>query len=272
MALSDHFRELRARLLISVTAITVVAIGGLFLFDELFRLLMGPYKAAVENLDGVNVQLTVNGISGSLLLHLELAGTAALVLTSPLWLYQIWAFILPGLHPHERKWTRIFASIAGPLFLAGVALGYYTLAKGIEILVNFTPGGVTNLIESKGYVSFFIRTLLVFGIAFEIPVFVVMLNLAGILSGKTLGAHRAWIIMGTFVFAAVATPSTDPFGMLFLAVPMIVLFMISEVVARLLDRRRAKAQLNYELDDDEQSDIDETAVIDGRSSLDPDND
>jgi sec-independent protein translocase protein TatC len=187
------------------------------------------------------------------MLYLTLCGTVSIVLTSPFWLYQIWAFILPGLHPQERKWSRVFAAIAGPLFLAGVVLGYYTLPKGLEILIGLTPGSLTNLVEFGDYLSFLIRTLLVFGIAFEIPVFVILLNLAGVLPGRALGAHRAWIIIGSFIFAALATPSTDPFTMLFLAVPMVALFGISEVVARTLDRRRAEADPAAGLGDDELS-------------------
>ena len=111
--------------------------------------------------------------------------------------------------------------IAGPLFFAGVALGYYILPKGLEVLIGFTPATLTNLVDFGEYFSFITRMLLVFGIAFEIPLFVVLLNLAGVVSGKALGRYRPWIIIGTFVFAAVATPSTDPFSMLMLAVPML---------------------------------------------------
>ena len=111
-------------------------------------------------------------------------------------------------------------------------LGYLTLPLGLEILIGFTPADLTNLVEFNDYLIFFTRSLLVFGIAFEIPVFVVMLNLAGVIKGKSLGAHRPWIIVGTFVFAAVATPSGDPFTMTFMAVPMVLLFLVSEVIAR----------------------------------------
>ena len=112
------------------------------------------------------------------------------------------------------------------------------LPKGLEVLIGFTPADLTNLVDFGEYFTFMTRMLLVFGIAFEIPLFVVLLNLAGVVSGKTLGNHRPWIVVGTFVFAAVATPSTDPFSMLMLAVPMTVLFMVSEVIARLVDKRR----------------------------------
>ena len=151
----------------------------------------------------------------------------------------------------------MFAAVAGPLFLIGALVGYLTLPKGLEVLISFTPADLTNLIEFGDYLTFLTRTLLVFGIAFEIPVFVILLNLAGIVSGKALGAHRPWIIIGVFVFAAVATPSTDPFSMLFLAIPMVALFVVSELICRVLDRRRKERNVLARLDDDELSPLDD---------------
>ena len=254
MALSDHLRELRARILKIAIVLVIGLVISLFFFDQIFQLVLEPYTAAQEQLgDKVDTQATIAGAGGPLMLYLTLCGTVTIVLTSPFWLYQIWAFILPGLHAQERKWSRVFAAVAGPLFLAGVVLGYYTLPKGLEILIGLTPETLTNLVEFGDYLSFLIRTLLVFGIAFEIPVFVILLNLAGVLPGKALGAHRAWIIIGSFVFAAIATPSTDPFTMLFLAVPMVALFGISEVIARALDRRKAERDPAVGIGDDELS-------------------
>ena len=253
MALSDHLRELRARIL-RVAVVLVLGLGlALFFFDLLFDLVYGPYQQAQEKLPDGSSIATTKGAGGGLLLYLKLCGFAALVGTSPLWLYQIWAFILPGLHAHERKWSRIFAAIAGPLFLVGVLLGYLTLPKGLEVLIGLNPEGVTNLVEFSEYLQFFTRTMLVFGIAFEIPVFVVMLNLAGVVSGKSLGAHRPWIIIGIFIFAAIATPSADPFTMTFMAVPMVLLFFVSEVIARYNDRRRARRKPYVDLSPDEAS-------------------
>jgi sec-independent protein translocase protein TatC len=256
MALGDHLRELRARLLRVVLVLLIAIIVALFFYDQLLGLVLDPYNEALTRLDpGTKTLATINGVGGPLMLQLKLSGVAAVVLTSPYWLYQIWGFIVPGLHPHERRWTRAFAAIAGPLFLAGVAVGYFVLPKGLEVLIGFTPEALTNLVDFGEYFSFMTRMLLVFGVAFEIPLFVVLLNLAGVVSGRTLGNHRPWIVIGTFVFAAVATPSTDPFSMIMLAVPMVVLFMVSEIVARLVDRRRAGA--SYEgLDDDQASDLD----------------
>lgn len=240
MALSDHLREVRARLLRVVLVLLAAIVVALFFFEPLYDLVYGPYVTATENLPEGQSIPTTNGAAGGLLLYLKLCGFASLIGTSPYWLYQIWAFILPGLHASERRWSHIFAAIAGPLFLAGVALGYLTLPKGLEILIGLNPEGVTNLVDFTEYLQFFTRTLLVFGLAFEIPVFVVLLNLAGVVSGKSLGEHRPWIVVGTFVFAAVATPSTDPFTMTFMAVPMVVLFFISEGIARFNDHRRAR--------------------------------
>ena len=255
MALSDHLREVRARTLRVAVVLLAGIVVALFFFDPIFGLVYRPYADAAAALgQDVNTLGTINGAGGPLMIHLKLAGLVGLVATRPYWLYQIWAFILPGLHRHERKWSRIFAAVAGPLFLAGVAVGYLTLPKGLEILIGFTPDQLTSLVEFGSYFSFLTRTLLVFGVAFEIPVFVLLLNFAGVLSGKAIGAHRAWIVVLTFVFAAVATPSTDPFSMVFLAVPMIFLFGVSEVVARLNDRRRARAA-GREPADDELSEI-----------------
>jgi sec-independent protein translocase protein TatC len=241
MALSDHFRELRARILKSFLVLVVAFCVALYFYEDLEQLVTTPYRDAVRQLGGdVETKLVVNNLAGGLMLQLRLCGVAAIVASSPVWLYQIWGFIMPGLHRRERKWSMIFASVAGPLFLAGVALGYYVLPKGIAVLISFTPESAENLNDFSAYVSFITRMLLVFGIALEIPLFVVLLNLAGIVSGKAIARHRPWIIIGTFIFSAVATPSTDPFAMSALAAVMTVLFLLSEVIARTVDRFRGR--------------------------------
>jgi sec-independent protein translocase protein TatC len=245
MALSDHLRELRGRLMRVALAMTLAFVAALVFYDPILEVVTGPYLQAQESLGTGVTQAVISGAGGPYLLYFKLCGLAAVVITSPYWLYQIWAFILPGLHPHERRWSRVFASIAGPLFIIGVVVGYLTLPKGLEVLIGFTPDNFTNLVEFQEYLSFFSRTLLVFGIAFEIPVFIVLLNLAGVVTGKWLGEHRSWIIIGVFVFAAIVTPSTDPFTMCFMAVPMVVLFFISEVIARANDRRRARDREDF---------------------------
>jgi sec-independent protein translocase protein TatC len=259
MTLTNHLRELRNRLGVSIVAIIVGMIVAWIFYDQIADLLLNPLidvrqKLAAEH--NIKTEAVLNGVSSSFLLQSKVSLVAGLVGTSPIWLYQLWAFIMPGLHSSEKRWTMIFVSVAGPLFIAGVALGYYVIPKGLEVLIGFTPTGVTNLIDLNSYFSFVIRVLLVFGVAFEIPLFVVMLNLAGVVRARQLARWRAWIIFGTFIFAAVATPSTDPITMLMLALPMAALFMISEVIARIIDRRRGRNYPDYaDFDDDEASPI-----------------
>ncbi len=188
----------------------------------------------------MHTEQVVQDATGGLLLQMKLCGVVAVIASSPYWLYQIWAFIVPGLHENEKKYSRMFACVAGPLFLAGVALGYYVLPKGLTVLISFTPKGVVNLVDFSKYFSFMMRMLLIFGIAMEIPLFVVLLNFAGVITGQQLAKYRPWIIIGTMVFAAVATPSTDPFSMLMLAIPMLMLFVLSEIIARVSDRLRGR--------------------------------
>ena len=259
MALSDHLRELRARLIRSALFMLVAFLVALFFFDSpgggLLGLVMEPYNQARIALDQ-KTQTTayVAGATGPLMLQLKLCGVVAIVASSPYWLYQIWAFVVPGLHANERKWSRAFAAVAGPLFIIGVGTGYYVLPKGLEVLIGFTPASLQNLVEFGEYFSFLTRMLLVFGISFEIPLFVIMLNLAGVISGKQLARYRPWIILGTFIFAAVATPSTDPFSMVMLAGPMLVLFVVAEIVARSLDKARGRGAYSTEQwADDQQS-------------------
>jgi sec-independent protein translocase protein TatC len=263
MALADHLRELRARLLRSVLAIVVAVVVAFFFYNQLFDLILNPYNQARTMLGKrVVTEPVISGVGGPLMLQLKICGLAGLIVSSPYWLLQIWGFIVPGLHPNEKRWTRLFAAVAGPLFFVGVGVGYYVLPKGLQVLISFTPGKLVNLVEFSEYFTFVTRMLLVFGVAFEIPLFVVLLNLAGVVSGRALAKHRPWIIVGTFIFAAVATPSTDPFSMLMLAIPMSVLFIVSEIVARLVDRRRRRTRASYDdLDDEEPSEIDDVEDV-----------
>jgi sec-independent protein translocase protein TatC len=254
MALSDHLRELRARLIRSALVLLVVFAVALVFYDRLLDIVLVPNNEARKQLgQSVQTDVYVASVTGPLLLQLKLCGVVAVIFSSPYWIYQIWAFVLPGLHANERKWSRIFASVAGPLFIAGVAVGYYVLPKAISVLISFTPANVNNLVEFGEFFSFITRMLLVFGISFEIPLFVIMLNLAGVVSGKQLGRYRPWIVVGTFIFAAVATPSTDPFSMMMLAGPMLVLFFVAEAIARFVDKTRGRGDGTDQWADDQLS-------------------
>jgi sec-independent protein translocase protein TatC len=258
MTLTEHLRELRDRIFISAVALVVGFIVAWIFYDHIYSALLEPFRRAVDDYNADphhHAQVVITTLGGSFLLQAKISLMAGIVISSPVWLYELWAFIMPGLHRNERKWTILFVAIAGPLFVAGVALGYWVMPKGMSVLLGFTPSDVENLIDSQHYLDFILRVLLVFGISFEIPLFVVLLNLAGVVRAHQLARWRSWIIFATFVFAAVATPSTDPITMLLLALPMCVLFLISEGIAHIVDRRRRLGgEPDYaEMDDDHAS-------------------
>ncbi|MGH3315045.1 MAG: twin-arginine translocase subunit TatC [Nocardioidaceae bacterium] len=270
MTLVEHLRELRNRVFKGALAIFVATCASWFFYDELLHLLVGPYEAATQfSSDQLDQKLVQGTIAGPFILQMKICGLAGLVLASPVWLYQVWAFIMPGLHRHERKWTLVFAAVAGPLFMAGVVLGYAVLPKGIDVLLGFTGPDIANYIDVNGYLSFSLRMLMAFGIAFEIPLFVILLNLAGVISGEQLKHARRWIVLLAFIFAAVATPSADPFSMLALAIPMTLLFLLSEMIAHLVDRRRLRRSGYEGLGADEASTLEfnDDPEIDEPSSL-----
>jgi sec-independent protein translocase protein TatC len=244
MPLMDHLRELRGRLLKAVLAIAVATIVSWFFYDQILEFLTHPYNDIKPLLEkrGIESNIVITGIGGAFQFQLKISFVAGLILSSPIWLWQAWGFILPALHRNEKKWAFLLTATGAPLFIAGAALAYIVLPKAINVLIGFVPDGVDSLVTGAEYFDFIIRMMLVFGVAAEIPLVVVLLNRLGIVSGKQLASARPWTIVGIFVFAAVATPSTDPLSMLFLAVPMTVLYGISEVLAHLADRRRARQQ------------------------------
>jgi len=259
MPLVEHLRELRKRLTIAVIAIAIGTVAGWLVFDPVFELLKTPYIDGIKPLledKGLNVKIVlVGGIGTAFSFRLKLALVVGLVVSSPVWIGQLWGFVLPALHSHEKRWVYILTALAAPLFTAGVVVGYLVLPKGVEVLVGFLPESVEGLTNLGDYLNFALRTVLVFGVAAEIPLVVVMLNRLGLVSSRQLSQARPWIIVGIFIFAAVATPSTDPLTMLFLAVPMTILYIISEIVAKVTDRRRERAPV---LDDDTASPLDES--------------
>jgi sec-independent protein translocase protein TatC len=245
MTLFEHLRELRYRLIVSALAIIVGMIVAWFFRYDLMDILQRPYFQAIDALKAKNPDATtllVNiNLTSPLTLALKVSALAGLLITAPFWLYQLWAFIVPGLLAKEKKWALIFIGAATPMFVGGVVVGYIVLPKAITVLLSFTQSGVSNLQDINAYLSFLLRLMLVFGIAFLIPLVVLMLNIVGVIKAKQLSKYRSLVIFGTFVFGAVATPSTDPFSMLALALPMTVLFLAAEVIAHILDRRKERA-------------------------------
>lgn len=243
MSLADHLRELRYRMVFSLVFVVLGMIGCAFFYQQLVQILMQPYTTASEILavtnPGINMQATINDVTQPFLFALQVVGLGGIVLTSPVWVYQVWAYIVPALVAKERKYALAFLGAAIPLFLLGVAAAYWVLPQGIVVMMQFTPLGIeiTNLIEISNFLRLLIVMMLAFGIGFLTPVFVVGLNMLGILPAAALKNARPYVVFGCFVFAAAATPGGDPFSMVALALPMALLFFIAEYLCRLNERR-----------------------------------
>lgn len=263
MPLTDHLRELRSRLVKSGIAIALGMVVGWIYYPQLFDWLSAPFMGAVDQAreEGRAVTLALTGVADPFVLQMQVAAVAGLVLSSPIWLYQLWRFVTPGLHRHERRWAVGFVAVAVPLFLGGVALAYAVLPLGLEVLLGFTPDNVENIVSVDRYLSFFLRTILVFGIGFLVPLMLVLLNFAGVLTGRRLISWWRWIIIGIILFSAIATPTGDPINLLLLAGPILLLVAIAVGVCVLNDRRRARRsgdEPDYALyDDDETSPLDD---------------
>lgn len=280
MPLMEHLRELRSRLLKSFLAVAVGTFIAWFLYDPpgrhqgIIDYLINPYCQATAQFHqdqglASGCSLFLNSVIGPFMLQLQVSVVVGLILASPVWIYQFWRFITPGLHRNERRWTLAFLLTSIPLFLAGVTLAYFILPKGLGFLLGFTPDRVINLVEVDQYLRFMIRMMLVFGIGFLMPVVVVVLNMIGILPSATLRRTRNWTIIGIFVFAAVGTPSGDPISMSLVAIPMWGLYEIAVIICRINDRRRRASGLDFEdLDDDEASDISAPTALDDEDDFD----
>lgn len=279
MTLVEHLTELRNRLIKSVIFIVIGTVVGWLFYNNILHVLQRPYcslpadRRAFSNGDNCKL-LFFNPLDG-FLIRLKVAAIAGIILTSPLWIYQLWAFITPGLKKNERKITLAFVGCSTVLFAGGAALAYYTLSKGLHLLVSTAGSGTAAALSITGYLSFVLAMLMIFGVAFEFPLVIASLNLVGILSFERLRKWQRGIIFLVFVFAAIATPSQDPFTMLALAVPMVLLFELATLVAWRHDKRKAEreaAELYTNLPDDQTSPLDQTpSAIDAPESVeDPD--
>ncbi len=254
MTLVEHLAELRSRLFKAVLAIAVGTVVAWFLYPRILDLLTEPYETGIAPLlreQGLDATLAITGVGGALQFQLKISFIVGLILASPIWFWQIWAFVLPAMHKHEKRWGYLLTGTGVPLFLAGVALGYVVLPKGIEVLLGFVPEGWESILTAADYLDFVTRMLLVFGLAAEIPLVVILLNRIGAVSHAALVRARPWIVVAIFVFSAIATPTTDPLTMVFLAIPMTALYFVAEIITLFTDRRRSAAQPQW--DDDEAS-------------------
>ena len=269
MALIEHLRELRNRLGVSLLALGVCVIGALILRERIFDLLKRPYcdtevaREAVRR-SGEQCELYAFGTFEQFSVSLRISLIAAVIVSSPVWLYQLGAFITPALHRKEKKYAAAFLAASLVLFTTGTVFAYFTISRGLQFLLSFGGDGIVTLPSIQSYLSFVTLTLAAFGIAFLFPVVVLFLNFVGIFPSAKMRSWRRGMVVGIAVASAVLTPSQDPFTFMAMALPLYALYEGCIVIARVRERaqrrRRAVgpgAQALERLGDDETSPLDD---------------
>ena len=236
MPLIEHLLELRKRLMWAAVAVLVGAVAGWFVSPYVLEGLSKPLTSGTGNLAKINFP----SITAAFDVRLEIAIIAGIVIVSPVWLYQIFAFLTPAFTRQEKKYVFGFFFSAVPLFLAGCAAGWVLIPHIVTLMVSFAVSGSANLIDAKSYLDFALRLMLVIGIAFVLPVFLVLLNMVGVVSGKAILKGWRFAILAITLFTAIATPAADVISMLLLAAPMVVLYFIAVAITLNHDRRVAK--------------------------------
>lgn len=270
MSLGEHLTELRNRLLISAVTVLVFSIVGWFLFPWVFDAVKAPIEAAGEDSD-LQSLINFQGVGQGLNVKLQMAAYIGLILSSPMIILQVWLFVMPGLHRNERKYAIGFFGSAIPLFFLGCVAGYWAVNQLVPVLMSFTPteGSVSQIIPYDQYLALLIKTMLAFGVAFVVPVVMVLLNFMGLISGRAMLKAWRWIIFLSFAFTAVMVPTPEPITLIAMSAAIASLFFGAIVIALLHDRRQAKRSGDEDLADDEASRIDdEVEKIDGPSRLD----
>jgi sec-independent protein translocase protein TatC len=242
MTLIEHLRELRHRLILCLWALAAGCVGGFFLYGPAMRLIRDPYCDFLrDNPDKAPFQsggcsLVFLGAIDGFLITVKVIVFLALVIALPIVLYQLWAFIVPGLTERERRWAIPFVAISLVLFVMGGAVAYLTLPKALGFLLGVGGDFVSPLLTVDKYVGFVIFTILAFGLGFEFPILLISLTAAGVLSSDTMRRHRRYVILGLAIFSAVITPSPDPISMLALLIPLALFYEGAIIVSRLIKR------------------------------------
>jgi sec-independent protein translocase protein TatC len=267
MPLAEHLRELRNRLVKSLLAIIIGMIVAAFFYKDIMAFFTNPILDAVgckysfaelaQHPGKQCARIVQNGLLSPFTLALTVSMSTGIVLAAPVWLYQLWAFVAPGLHNNEKKYALGFVAAGFPLFATGAYFAYWTLPKMASVMLEFSIIGSDNQLPLDELLQLIMRMIIVFGLSFELPLLLVMLNFGGVISGRRMAGWWRAMVMGITLFAAIATPSTDPISMLALAGPIWFLYFVATGVALLNDRRRAQRDAEGPADD-EASDLDLT--------------
>jgi sec-independent protein translocase protein TatC len=236
MPLREHLLELRKRLFLAACGIVVGGVAGWIVFDPVFAALQEPLLDAAAA-RGAAASVNFGGLATAFDMRLKVSVFLGAILTSPWWLFQLWAFITPGLTRRERLYAVGFVAAAVPLFLGGSFLAWTTLPAAVEVLTDFIPQDATNLVDAQTYLSFVMRFILAFGVAFVLPVIMVCLNLAGLVQARTWAHGWRWAVLLAFVFAAVMTPTPDAITMIVMALPICGLYFVALGICVVHDRR-----------------------------------
>ncbi|MBU7599882.1 twin-arginine translocase subunit TatC [Streptomyces sp. P38-E01] len=275
MPLVEHLRELRNRMVKSLLAVLPLMVLALFFAKDIIEFVTDPVPQCTSELEAAAQEgrcavLSQVGLTSPFTTFIKVSLITALVGAAPVWLYQMWAFLAPGLHNKEKKYALSTVAFGTPLFLTGAYLAYWVLPHAVPVLLSFSIDGSTNYITADDMIDISVKLTLAFGLAFQLPLILTLLNLGGVLSGRRMLSWWRGMVLGISIFAALVTP-TDPLSMLVLALPIIGLYFAATAFALFNDRRKAKADPDTDLDDDEASDIDLTpSTIGGVSEVEGD--